>query len=277
MTLCAACACTSVVRVQPEPAVMATACALTDTPSTVADTSTITFSALGTTREQCALTIVAATLRPWPTATRGPWTVHVSVAHTAATAHRLGSEAARNAIDAGPALIATDDLDLTAYAATRPDLEVTPLPWDRTYVRLSPRADPTLGARAGPDAVRADARSAEAHACEPLLPESSDDSGGLSSRRVVYDVADRTARELSERIVALADRSDVTAVGLPAADLDRALGTGNELAYVVSVSRFSYCDTLTAMAQHASWMSSQSVLPLIDTRAYAIAPRAPRP
>jgi hypothetical protein len=263
--------------VQPEPPVLATACALTDTLSTAADTVTITFSALGTTREQCAFTLIAATLRPWPSATSGPWTVHISVTPTAAVARRLSGEGARNAIDAGTALIATDDLDLTAYAAARADLEVTPLPWDRTYVRLSPRAELPLGADAGPDAVRADARSAEAPGCEPFLPEASADSGSLSSKRVVYDGADPTAREIAERIVALAGRSDATAVGMPAAELDLALRAGSELAYVVSVSRFSYCGTLAALAQHAPWMSSHSVLPLIDTRAYAIAPRTPPP
>src|SRR5688572_9099876 len=247
MALCGAGACSGAVRVQPESPVLATACALTDTPPTAGDTSAITFSTRGTTREQCALTIVAATLRPWPTATSGPWTVYVSVTPTGATARRLGSEAARNAIDARPALIVTDDLDLTAYAATRADLEVTPLPWDRTYLRLSPRGDVPLGADAGPDAVRADARSADAPTCDPFLGESSADAGRPSSKRVVYDAADRTARELAERIVALAEHSDATAVGLPAGELDLALRAGNELAYVVSVSRSLYCDTLAGL------------------------------
>jgi hypothetical protein len=277
LALCATWACSGAARVHPEPPVPATACALTDTPSTVADSSTITFTALGATREQCAFTLIAATLRPWPTATSGPWTVHIGITPTAAVARRVGGEGARNAIDAGSALIATDDIDLTTYAATRADLEVTPLPWDRTYVRLSPRAAGALGADAGPDAVRADARVAEAPACELFLPEATANSGSLSSKRVVYAVGDRTARELAERTVALAARSDATAVGLTAAELDFALRAGTELAYVVSVSRVSYCETLAALAQHTPWMSAHSVLPLIDTRAYAIAPRAPRP
>ena len=277
MALCGAGACTAAMRVQPEPAVLATACALTDTPSTTADTAAITFSTQGTTREQCAVTLVAATLRPWPTATSGPWTVDVSVTSTGAIAHRLGSEAARDAIDARPALIVTDDLDLTAYAATRADLEVTPLPWDRTYVRLSPRGDVAVGADAGPDAVRADARSADAPTCDPFFGEASADSARLSSKRVVYDAADRTARELAERVVALAERSDATAAGLSAGELDLALRAGNELAYVVSVSSSLYCDTLAGLAQRAPWMSAHSIVPLIDTRAHAIAPRAPQP
>src|SRR5688572_2364675 len=70
VALCATVACSGGPRLQPEP-VVATACALTDTLRMVADTATITVSALGMTREQCALTIVAATLRPWPAASSG--------------------------------------------------------------------------------------------------------------------------------------------------------------------------------------------------------------
>lgn len=261
---------------QPEP-VVATACALTDTLSMAADTATITFSALGMTREQCGLTIVAATLRPWPAASSGPWTVRLSVTPTAAIARRLDSEDARNAIDGASTLVATDDLELTAYAATRADLEVTPLPWDRTYVLLSPSASLGLGGEAGPDAVRIDARSADPPACEPFLPETSADSGSRSSKRVVYDVADRTARELAERIVALAERSDVTAGGLSAPELDVALHAGNELAFIISIARGSYCAGLAAVAQQAPWITPGAVQPLIDTRAYTIAPRPPRP
>lgn len=276
MALCATVACRGGARVQPDP-VVATACALTDTLSTAADTATITFSALGMTREQCALTIVAATLRPWPAASSGPWAVRLSVTQMAAIARKLDSESARNAIDAGSALIATDDLELTAYAATRGDLEVTPLAWDRTYVLFSPSASVPLGAEAGPDAVRADARSADPPACGSSLPETIADSGSRSWKRVAYDVADRTAGELAERIVALAERSDVTAVGLSAAQLDVALHAGNELAFIVSIARGSYCAALAALAQQAPWITAGSAQPLIDTRAYAIAPRPPRP
>jgi hypothetical protein len=275
MASCAAWACTGAVRVQPEPPVAASACVLTDAPATTADTSTLAFSALGVTREHCAVTLVAAALRPWPGATSGPWTVRISVAPTAATARRLGSEDARNAIDTAPVLIATDDLDLTAYAATRADLEVTPLPWDRTYVRLS-RGDMPLGAEAAPDAVRADARLAEVPACETVLPGAGLHSDHPSSKRVVYDISDRTARELAERIVALTERADATAVGMSAGELDLALRAGNELAYIVSVPRISYCETLSVLVQRAPWMSSHSIFPLIDTRAHAIAPRAPQ-
>jgi hypothetical protein len=95
--------------------------------------------------------------------------------------------------------------------------------------------------------------------------------------RVVYDAADRTGRELAERIVALAERGDVTAVGLPAAALDAALQRGTDLAYIVSVPRASYCDAVAALSQRAPWMASGAIVPVIDTRAYGIVPRAVRP
>jgi len=141
---------------------------------------------------------------------------------------------------------------------------------------LSPSTSLPLGEEAGPDAVRADARSADPPACEPFLPETSTDSGSRSWKRVVYDVADRTARELAERIVALAERSDVTAVGLSARELDVALDAGNDLAFIISIARGSYCAALAAVARQAPWMTPGTVQPLIDTRAYTIAPRPPR-
>ena len=270
-------ACSGTVQARPEPLVTAPACTLFGTPSLAADTATITFDAFGTTPEQCALTLAAETLRPWPNVSRGSWTVHIAVTPTAATVRRLGGEDARDAIDAGSARMATDDLDLTAYAAARADLDVTPLPWDRTYLRLSGASPTLLGGSAGPDAVRVHARPAEAPACEGVLPAERTDVGSVASKRVVYDVVDRTARELAERMVAVAEVADATAVGLSTDQLDLALRAGSELAYVVSVPRTSYCDELRTLGQRAPWMSSRSVLPLIDTRAYAIAPRPPRP
>lgn len=275
LALCAICACSGAMRVPQEPPISATACTPVHAPSIAVDTATITFDALGATREHCALTLAAEGLRPWPLASSEPWTVHLTVTPTDVVVRRLDRERARNAIDAGSGLMATDDPDLTAYAATRGDLEVSPLPWDRTYLRLSARAAAPLGGSAGPDAVRVDARSAEAPPCE--LPPTALELDSVSSKRVVYDGSDRTARELAERIVALVERPDATAVGLSAAELDVALEAGNELAYIISVPRSSYCDAVTGLAQRVPWMTPRFLIPLIETRAHAIVPRAPRP
>ncbi len=274
--MCATWACSNTVQLQPEPIIPETPCALVDAPSIGGDTATITFEARAATREQCALVLAAEALRPWPGASRGPWTVLITVRATDATVRVLDSDAARNAIDAGAALMATDDVDLTAYAATRTDLDVSLLPWDRTYVRLSWLSMP-LGATAGPDAVHADARPAEAPPCEFTFTDESPVAKRNASKRVVYDGGDRTARELAERLVAVLEIAEATSVGLSAAELDVALRAGSELAYVVSVPRASYCETLATLVRRAPWMSSHSVLPLVDTRAHGIAPRAPRP
>src|SRR5687768_86342 len=269
-------ACSSTVQFQPEPTIPVTACALVDAPSIGVDTATITFEAPAATREQCALLLAAERLRPWPSVSHGPWTVHITVGPTDARVRLLDTDAARDAIDAGVALMATDDLELTAYAAARTDLDVTPLPWDRTYVRL-PGVSMPLGITAGPDAVHTDARLAEAAPCEFSVTDEASVPTGSASKRVVYDGGDRTARELAERIVAVLEIADATAVGLSAAELDVALRAGSELAYVVSVPRASYCHALATLVQRGPWTTSQSVLPLIDTRAHGIAPRAPRP
>ena len=276
MTLCALWACGGTLRVPETNPVSAAACALEAPPSRTADTTRIVFHTIGTTREQCALSIVAETLRPWPLASSEPWTVHLTVSPSHATARQLRGDEARDAIDAGSTLIATDDLDLVAYAASRPDLEVVPLPWDRTYLHLSPTRTGALGASAGPDAVRVDARAAEPQTCGSVMPPA-DSLETPRSMRVVYDAADRTARELAERIVALAERPDVTAVGVQAPALDAALQSGTDLAYIVSFPRSSYCTSLAALSHRAPWLASGSVVPLIDTRAHAIVPRAERP
>ena len=277
MALCALWACGGSLRVPEDIGVGGPACTLAAPPTTTADSATFAFHALGTTREQCALSIVAENLRPWPLSSREPWTVHLTVSPAHATARLLGGDAARDAIDEGSMLMATDDLDLVAYAASRRDLEVTPLPWDRTYLYLSPTRPLTLGDGVGPDAVRVDARPAESPLCDSLATDAASPTDGSPSRRVVYDAADRTARELAARIVALADRPDVTAVGLPAAVLDDAVQRGTDLAYIVSIPRASYCDALAALSTRAPWLTSEVIVPLIDTRAHAIAPRTPQP
>lgn len=277
MALCALWACGGRLRVPEDTGVGATACTLAAPPALTADSATFVLHAIRATREQCALSIVAENFRPWPLASSEAWTVHLTVSPAHATARLLRGDAARDAIDEGSMLMATDDLDLVAYAASRRDLEVTPLPWDRTYLQISPTRLPTLGDGVGPDAVRIDARPAESPLCDSLATNAASPTDAPPSRRVVYDAADRTARELAARIVALADRPDATAVGVPAAVLDDAVQRGTDLAYIVSIPRASYCDALAALSTRAPWVRSAVIVPLIDTRAHAIAPRAPQP
>jgi hypothetical protein len=270
-------ACGGTLRPPLEQGVIESMCALTEAPSTTGDTARIAFGVVGVTREGCALTLVAETLRPWPSTPPEPWTVQLALTPTGATARRLGSEDARNAIDAGAGLMATDDFELAAYAAARADLDVTPLPWDRTYMYLPAAVGFSLAATVARDAVRVDARTAESLACDSIPGEDPPGAGSGRTGRIVYTAGDRTARELAERVVALAEGRNVTAVGVSVGEFDAMLGAGHDFGYILGVPRSSHCEALAAVVQRAPWITSHSIVPLIDTRAHAIAPRAPRP
>jgi hypothetical protein len=288
VALCALGACSSALRspLEPRPGhgAPAATCSLAEQPSRAGDTAAIVFRAAGgdslwAARDACAVRLVAEALRPWPTASNDRWTVRIALTDAGATAHRLRGESARDAIDAGLALIATEDLDLVAYAAARPDLEVAPLPWDRTYLRLAPGTAGPLGAEISSDAVRIDARPAVLPSCDTVLGATVSGGVGAHSARVVYEAGDHTARELAERVVALVEGTAVAAVGLGPTQLEAALRAGDELAYIVSVPRSadSECDALATLARRASWIAPHSITPLIDTRAHVIAPRVPQP
>lgn len=283
VSLCALGACSNALR---SSAGTAETCAFSEFPRvrsahSDSDTATIFFRVADTgaslaERRACAVRLVALALRPWPTSSDDRWTVEITVTDTGATAHRLGTERARDVVDVGVAVMATEDPDLIAYAAARPGLEVASLPWDRTYLRLARGATPPLGGDHPADAVRVDARDAEALSCDTILPPP--DSASATSSRVVYEAGDRTARELAERVVAIAG-GRTTAVALGPAELDAALRGGDDLAYIVSVPRVAEdgCNALAALARRAPWLAPHSVLPLIDTRVHAIAPRPSQP
>lgn len=271
---CGLAACGAARSVPEEPAPVP--CALTAAPSVAGDTAEVVFHASDATRELCAQTLVARTLRPWP-ASSDPWTVELTLTPGGARARRLGSDRARDAIDTSPVLMATEDLDLVAYAASRPDLVVTPLAWDRTYLAVTALPG-SLGSATSADAVRVDARPVSAWECDAAGSEPVPGivNGGQSAG-IVYDAGDRTARELAARIVALSNRANVTAVGVSTAELDVRLRAGADAGYIVAVPTESRCDTLAALAHSAPWIGVHSIHPLIETRAHSIAPRASRP
>ena len=281
--LCALCACGAVQHPQPRPLpddepIAAGLCTLDEPPLREGDSAVVHFGA-GDTPRACALELIARELRPWASTPNDRWAVRITLTERGARVHRLDHERARDAIDSGEALIATEDVELVAYAASRSELEVTPLSWDRIYVLLTPGPAAPLGVASLPDAVRADARPAEVDpACAVSWPAAVPDSVTPRSLRVVYEAGDRTAQELAERIVAIVGGTTV-ASPLDAAALDTALRAGDELGYVVSLPRFApfACDSLATLAQRAPWLGPHRILPLIDTRAHAIAPRTPRP
>ena len=277
VALSATAACAGALPPSPEPPVSEAKCSLVEPVTAAADTATIVLAAVGITREACGLTLAARTLRPWPASSNGPWTVLLTVTGEGVTARRLEREEARDAIDAGRTLLATDDVDLVAYAGARADLEVTPLPWDRTYLSLRPDGAVSLGDMIGPDAVSADAREADALSCDSLPSGEPGNASSPRSGRVLYSAGDHTARELAERIVALMPSRDAIAAGVGSDELESALRRGDVLAYIVSVPRASQCDALALLAQRTPWLTLAAIHPLIDTRAHAIAPRASQP
>jgi hypothetical protein len=170
----------------------------------------------------------------------------------------------------------TEDVGLATYAAARSDLDVAPLPWDRTYLLLSRDTTFTLGGRVEPDAVRADARMAEPAVCDTSGGDAAIRGSALRAGQVVYDAGDRTAREIAERVVALMD-GDASARGMTAAELDVALRAGEAVAYIISLARNGRCDALAALSQQAGWLRPRAAHPLLDTRVHAIMPRSTRP
>ena len=158
--LCAVCACGGVQHPDVGPPAPA-ACVLGEPPLREADSAVVHFGAAATAREACALELIARELRPWPTSSNDRWAVRITLTEQGARAYRLSDEVARDVIDSGAALVATEDVAVLAYAAFRPDVEITRLPWDHTYFWLTPGAAGSLGATSLPDAVRTDARPAE--------------------------------------------------------------------------------------------------------------------
>jgi hypothetical protein len=145
-----------------------------------------------------------------------------------------------------------------------------------------------------PTAVAGDA----AHSVAPAGRER------VAARRIAYQRGDATARELAERIVALAApgrESDSTAglasvapemtgagswraVALDSLDFARALAAGTEPAYVITLTRRPVAPVLAAAAAlaDAPWLGTperpgSAIVPLIDTRSLLIALRGSAP
>jgi len=187
---------------------------------------------------------------------------------------------ARDALDREVDLVVTRDPALVDYVSNRAEFATFPLPWSRTYVLLE--AGDRQGELAGDlnaasvrsslarDAVRASARAAEPpywwndqRACQAASTLHS----GSPSSRVVYRKDDEVARGLAERIVALASSSaGLRAVGLDPARFASAVRGGTERAYVIGLQRRS----LAPCRDASMWPAGARLLPLIDTRAYAI-------
>jgi hypothetical protein len=194
----------------------------------------------------------------------------------------LAGRDARDALDRGADLVVTGDPAVIGYAGSRSDLETVPLPWDRTYVLLTPPAgtgqsgfsvDPAGLSR---DAVKAEARAPAAPfwwtsdaACAPPAtpPAAPRATSTRNPRRVVYRRGDPIARDLAHRIVALSDqRSAATALTGDALAAD--LAAGRSAAYVLELPRnvLDPCLETGRLVARAPWLAPRSIVPLLETR-----------
>jgi len=180
---------------------------------------------------------------------------------------------ARDLLDAGVDLLVTRDRALRDYAATQQTFTVHPLPWDRTYVFVTPEAGGTRfdGLE---QAVRAEARRAESgfwwldlRACG-LAPAVSPPAATGTQRRILYSRSDPTARELAGRLAALARG---VAVARPPDEFTAALSSGRDWGYVLALPRIVADPCRAARDWLPSWAAT--VTALVDTRATAIVRR----
>lgn len=194
----------------------------------------------------------------------------------------------RDAIDGAADLVHTSDPDLLEYAAHRPGLTAVALPWDRAYLLLLPQGSGGVGAAIPPDtaafraalardAVRTDARAAGSTSWWTETGSCRRSPGPVTrtppTGAIVYRAADRVARDLAERIVALAGAPAPTAHGLDDDALRRALLAGSARAYVVAAP----VHPTVPCRENAEWPAGATAIPLIETRPHAILRRGVPP
>jgi len=187
---------------------------------------------------------------------------------------RIASGDARDLLDAGVDLLITRDRSLRDYAATLKDRVVVALPWDRTYVYVTPEAGGTRFDGLA-QAVRAEARSAEGgfwwldlRPCGLGGPGSASPPPQSGQRRVLYSRSDPTARELAGRIAALT-RSVATARSTE--DLKTAVAAGKDWGYIVALPRTTADPCRSARELLPEWAAT--ITALVDTRPTAIVRR----
>jgi hypothetical protein len=194
----------------------------------------------------------------------------------------LGAADARDWLDRGVDLLVADDAAALSYAASRPDLHLRPLPWDRTYVLLArgstPVVTPAWREGLARDAVHVDARPAEAPVWWTAFPACVGPPPGgaapapISRPFIVYPRDDATARDLAGRLVALESEGGGPTVrvgGLTPGELAAALASGQSAQFVIPVTRdmSGPCRTVRRLVAQAPWLSlATQIVPLVETR-----------
>lgn len=190
-----------------------------------------------------------------------------------------------------PDVVVTRDPDVLAYATRRADYLVSPLGWNRTYVLVDARAEtaavvPPAEAR---DALARDAVSADARGAAAPFPWLSDpacfapgpEPGGAARSVVAYATDDAIARQLAERIVALAAAPErpgwipaalartgggpARVLPVPGDSIPAVLAAGRATAAIIALAR----DPGAACGTPQAPMPGRGA-PLVDSRAHAI-------
>jgi Bacterial extracellular solute-binding proteins, family 5 Middle len=184
----------------------------------------------------------------------------------------------RDALDSGVDLVVTADAPALAYARSRPELAVVPLPWGRTYVLVSTRPFPPAREDRVRGSLARDVVREEARPAEPMVwwdvgcaaAATPPSSARAPEARVAYPAGDPTAAALAGRLVALgAAGPRGTAHPMPALALLSQLERGQLVAAVLPLPRLDPMPCAARSLALAGW----SVAPLVDTRAHLIARR----
>jgi len=183
---------------------------------------------------------------------------------------------ARDLLDAGVDLLVTRDRALRDYAATLKDRAVVALPWDRTYVYVTPEAGEERPRFDGLEqAVRAEARSPEGGSwwldlrpCGMGSNASSAPASPPGQRRILYARSDPTARELAGRLAAL---TRAVATARSNDDLRAAVAAGKDSGYIIALPRTTADPCRTARALLPPWPAT--ITALVETRPTAIVRR----
>jgi hypothetical protein len=195
----------------------------------------------------------------------------------------------RDALDRWADLLETSDPVLLEYAGRRTEFATLPLPWSRTYVLIVPARQPvprvsgsdSAGFRAAlaRDVVRVESRGAEPPfwweapvGCDSSA-RSAEASAAPSGGAIVYSSSDRVARDLAERMVALAGDHTLLARGAAPSELSNRIRAGSDRAYVLALPR----NALVPCRELAGMPAGATILPLVDTRSSVVLRRGSPP
>jgi hypothetical protein len=189
-----------------------------------------------------------------------------------------------------PDVVVTRDPNVLAYATSSADYFTVALPYDRTYVLAAIDPATAIPSQADREALARDAVMADTRGATPPFAWLSPTCTALAARPtappksvVAYASGDAIARQLAERIVALASARERPAwlpasvassgaalrVAAIAADsIAIAIATGRAVAAVVALRR----DPRTRCGTPAVPLAWQAV-PLVDSRAHVIVRR----